>query len=450
MTKYTNENIKITNLLLNTANPRFETVESQRDALQAMISEIGDKMLVLADDIVQNGINPSELVIVIPSGEKNKYLVREGNRRVAVLKLLAAPEMFKVQHKSFTNRLNKIIKKSGIGLHIKEIPCVAFVDANDANRWIELKHTGENKGKGVVPWDAQQTARFKTGMSNKQSVGLQVLDFLKGSSGESTEKTLKKVSITNLERLLTDKNVQSVLGIQINDKGIVETGLLRDEIKKGLLKIANDIASKKVKVKHIYTKEDRKKYIETFKPGQDIPDQTKQANSVWALCDEDDKKPMRKTKSRSSVQPIDRDSLIPRNCILSIREAKINRIYTELKNMCIETYTNASAVLFRVFLELSIDTYSDKYSLPKTQQGGRELSLRQRLDAVVKHMEDNGIATKDELKGVRVIVQQKDGLYTVDTFNDYVHNRHFSPEATSLKLCWDNIQIFMEKLWSNV
>jgi hypothetical protein len=65
-------------------------------------------------------------------------------------------------------------------------------------------------------------------------------------------------------------------------------------------------------------------------------------------------------------------------------------------------------------------------------------------------MEKNGIANKNELKGVRTLTQTKDSLYSVDTFNDYVHNPHFSPVSNDLKINWDNVQNFMEKLWSNV
>ena len=81
---------------------------------------------------------------------------------------------------------------------------------------------------------------------------------------------------------------------------------------------------------------------------------------------------------------------------------------------------------------------------------GKLISLRERLKRVAEHMEKNGMANKNELKGLRVLTQAKDSLYSVDTFNDYVHNRHFSPVSKDLKINWDNVQVFMEKLWSNV
>lgn len=447
MEKFIIKRIKITNLCLNIANPRFETVDSQRNALEIMINEMGNKLLVLAEDIVKNGVNPSELVIVVQEN-KNSFRVLEGNRRIAALKLLSMPEMFKDKHKSFTNRLIKIARNWNKN-SIREMQCVVFTEINDANKWIELKHTGENKGRGVVPWDAQQIARFNSMMEKKESVGLQVINFLKGCCGEEVDKLLKKVSITNLERLITDRNIQSVLGIQINN-GVLESNLLRDEVKKGLLKIVNDIAYKRVRVKDIYTKEDRKKYIETFKPGVDIPDLRKQAEYIWQLSSSEQIKASTPRKRRRIPLPTDRHTLIPRNCIIQIKEIKINKIYSELKDINIDDYTNAVSVLFRVFLELSISTFYDKYGFPLRDNKGKPFSLRERLKKVAEHMGNNGMANKNELKGVRVLTQAKDSLYSTDTFNDYVHNRHFSPTANDLKINWDNVQVFMEKLWSNV
>lgn len=450
MEKFVVRKLKVTNLLLSSNNPRFDTVNNQREALEMMVTELGEKLLSLANDIVGFGINPSELAMVVQVGGRNNYKVLEGNRRLAALKLLSTPEMFRVHHKNFTKKLIKI-SKSWNKNKIKEMQCVVFSSESYANRWIDLKHTGENKGRGVVPWDAQQAARFNSMIAKKESVGLQVIDFLKNCCGNEIDKISKKISITNLERLLTDKNVQSVLGIQINN-GMLETSLLRDEIKKGLLKIVKDIASKEVKVKHIYSKDHRKEYIETFKLGVDIPDNKRQAENVWQLASLGQQEKAKQKKPKTKIPlPIDRHTLIPRNCIFSIREAKLRKIYIELKNINIDDYTNAVAVLFRVFLELSVNSFVDKYSLPKKNTKTlRALSLRDKLNNVEQYMKSQGMASKDELKGLRVIAKEKDSLYSVDTFNDYVHNRHFSPVAKDLKTNWDNIQVFITKLWSNI
>lgn len=445
------KSLKIADLLLNLENPRFDAVQHQREALNSMISTqvSQEKTRYLAQDIVEGGINLAELVMVTPEGH-NKYKVLEGNRRIAALKFLANPDIFKDTHKAFTKQM-RILAGEFRKMPIKKIQCVIFPDASMANRWIKLKHTGENKGRGTVPWDAQQVARFESMIAKKSSVGLQAIDFIKDFADEALLSKIKRMPITNLERLLTDKNIQSVLGITVED-GVLKTELLKEEVKKGLYKVVKDVAEKKLKVKDIYDKEDRKNYIETFQPKKDIPDISKKSDNVWSLslAEMINQPAIAKAKHKSVPISTSRSTLIPRNCILTIKQPKINKIYLELKNLSIDEFSNASGILFRVFLEMSTNVFIDKYNLAKVKKNGDALSLRDKLINVESYMQKNGIATKDELKGVRVMAKTKDNLYSIDTFNDYVHNHHFSPDPTSLKTSWDNVQLFIEKIWGNI
>lgn len=440
--------VKIADTLLNLDNPRFDPVQHQREALNSMISSqvLQEKTRNLAQDIIEGGINPTELVIVTPEGH-NKYKVLEGNRRIAALKFLANPEIFKDTHKTFTKQM-KALSVEFRKAPIKKIQCVIFQDASKANRWIKLRHTGENKGKGTVPWDAQQVARFESMIAKKSSIGLQAIDFIKDFADEALLTKIRQMPITNLERLLTDKNIQSVLGITIED-GILKTDILKEEVKKGLYKVVKDVAEKKLKVKDIYDKKDRKSYIETFQPKKDIPDVSKKSDNVWSLSLAEMNQPA-KAKHKSVPISTSRSTLIPRNCILTIKQVKINKIYLELKNLSVDEFSNASGILFRVFLEMSTNVFIDKYNLSKVKKSGDALSLREKLINVESYMQKNGIATKDELKGVRVMAKTKDNLYSIDTFNEYVHNHHFSPDPISLKTSWDNVQLFIEKIWSNI
>ncbi len=80
--------IKLTSLFVNTENYRFEPLSSQKEAIDKMIEDQGDKLYSLVDDIVTNGLSPVDLIIVTPNEDSNKYVVLEGNRRITSLKLL--------------------------------------------------------------------------------------------------------------------------------------------------------------------------------------------------------------------------------------------------------------------------------------------------------------------------------------------------------------------------
>src|SRR5262245_43806487 len=88
------KSISIQNLLIDLQNPRYDPRTNQREALLTMVNEQGAKIAALAEDIIiQGGLNPSELLMVMPSGDENTFVVMEGNRRITALKLLLSPSL---------------------------------------------------------------------------------------------------------------------------------------------------------------------------------------------------------------------------------------------------------------------------------------------------------------------------------------------------------------------
>ncbi len=446
----TYKQIPLSNLLLNIENPRFDLVGNQREAIQAMISDQAEKIYNLAKDIVESGmLNPSELVVVTPiQSDKKHWVVLEGNRRVTTLKILATPELISANNASFYKKIKPLsvkFKKNSI----TDVSCVIFTDPEEPNKWIKLKHTGENEGVGIVRWDAQQVARFEERVEGTSPIALQAIDFLKRDSTVdiSLKDRLKDVPSTNLDRLLKDKSVQALLGLSIKDNRL-QTNLKKAEVVKGLTKIVKDLVDKKIKVKDIYTKEDRERYVESFRPTQ-IPDKKQKERTNWELISSNNpnsqSSKLTPTKKASILK--DRDTLIPKDCILQITDARLNKIYKELRRIEVNNYENATGVLFRVFIELSIDVYLEQYSIPKITLNSK---LKDKVIAVSLNMEENGFAKKQELKGIRSAVNNQHDMLSMDTFNAYVHNRHLSPIAKNLIISWDNIQMFIIKLWQSI
>lgn len=97
--------IKVSQLLINVENPRFEKVENLQEAIKLMIENQNDKLAKLAEDIIENGLNPSDLIIVIPSDNSgDKYIILEGNRRLTAVKLLANPSFIPDAYKTLQNK----------------------------------------------------------------------------------------------------------------------------------------------------------------------------------------------------------------------------------------------------------------------------------------------------------------------------------------------------------
>ena len=101
--------IKLTSLFVNTENYRFEPLSSQKEAIDKMIEDQGDKLYSLVDDIVTNGLSPVDLIIVTPNEDSNKYVVLEGNRRITSLKLLNNPTLIDDKYSPLRKKFQKLV-----------------------------------------------------------------------------------------------------------------------------------------------------------------------------------------------------------------------------------------------------------------------------------------------------------------------------------------------------
>jgi hypothetical protein len=368
----TTKKIPLTNISLNTNNPRFELVGNQIDAIQIMIKNQPDKLIQLSKDIVEVGmLNPGESIYVTPlKRAKKQFIVLEGNRRITALKILSNPLLVGDNNQLFAKKLKPLSDKFKKN-PILEVMCVIFQNQEDANRWIKLKHTGENDGVGVVKWEAQQVARFDERLDGTSPVALQVIDFLRKevSVSEKLKNKLKDVPASSLERLLKDKNIQDVIGLNIKENKL-QTNYQKEEVIKGLTKIVSDLAFKNIKVKDIYSKEDRERYIKTFNT-ENIPNKDKLEPTAWELIspNQTSKQPDPSTK-KSKATPLssNRKTVIPKDCIFLIKDPRINKIYNELKELDVNTFANAAGVLFRVFIELTMDKFIEIHNVPNANK----------------------------------------------------------------------------------
>lgn len=448
--EYKRKLIDISLLNINIENPRFEMVGNQREAIKTMIEDQGDKLIKLADDIVNEGLNPGDPIYVVQH-EKNEeqFNVLEGNRRATVLKLLENPDLIPETNKSLLNKFRKLSELYTKN-PIDKVNCILFNSEKDAEHWIELKHTGQNDGIGTVGWDAQQKARFDERVKGTSSYALQIIDFLlKESSVDSDIKSqLKNVKSSSLQRLVTDPDFRRVAGIEIYN-GKVQTKFEPSEVAKPLTKAVRDLLRDDFTVKNIYYKDDRLNYLETFKK-TDLPDKTQELAGNWELISTTRPKKVDTTKAKIDKKKKDisliskRHTIIPKSTIIPISLPRINKIYHELKDLDLRDFENSCAITFRVFIELTLDSYVETFPLATVNENSK---LSHKLKEVAKDLETKKHLPKDKLKGAYTASTMKDSIFSINTFNAYVHNKDFHPEPESLKKNWDNLEIFFIKIW---
>jgi len=455
MAKYNVQEIEVEKLLLDVSNPRHDILGSQTETLGGIILDQKGKLVKLAKDILDFGLNPSELTIVTSSeDESDKFIVLEGNRRLAALILLSDPDMAALGYDSRAIDKFKSYGERYKDNPIKRLPCVVFKQRDDANHWLELRHTGENEGRGVVPWGAREKARFNQ-LQGKPSPAFQVLEFVRKNSNlkEEDKETLKRPNLSSIQRLIGDPDVREALGIDMTD-GYVNTNYPSGEIINGLTKLVMDVATQRISVDNIRHKEDRGSYISEFAE-EYLPDINSKPIKTWALQSQTGlvKPSVLPSKGVTGAIPgkksvplsTSRKTLIPSSCVLKVKNApRINKIYRELRDLEIDHFENSGAVMFRVFLELSLEEYAKRNQIPFD----KNTRLSAMLQKVADHMKANNFMTPAELKPIRVAYSSKDSLFSSDTLHAYVHNPDFAPKSKDLKVTWDNFEKFFKAMWS--
>ena len=436
--------VPVADMLLDQSNARLGQVQtSQQQTALALANQQGKRLVKLAGSIVDKGLDPAQLIVVVATSDRRRrYKVIEGNRRVLALKALETPSLIQSALPPVEFRRLSALSVKFAAQPITEVLCVLFdADEEDAAyAWVLTRHTGAQDGAGLVEWDSDEKNRFaaRHGAKGRRSLSGQVLDFLQQVDGQPTGNT--KIS-TNVDRLVKSTYVQEKLGLSKVNGDLISYYPI-EEIAKGLRKIADDLRTQRIKVPDIYDDALRRKYIDGFKRTE-LPVKNKRFKEPVKLTDlpSGDAKPVtpKPKKKPRAKQP--RTTVAANDGKLNPQVPRINEIYNELVGLSAETYPNAGSVLLRVFLELTVDEYLDTHNL-MTEQDRRNKPLAKRLKT------KNQISDQLKMAVYKVADSEHTFAAGVSTFNQYVHNKYVFPKPSELRTSWDELQPFLEVIWA--
>ena len=472
--------IKLDDLLVNPDNYRFDPVENQRDAMLVMLKSQKDKILNLARDIAQHGLSPMERLAVKEAGG-GKYISLEGNRRLTVLKLMVNPDelsgdypyrgVFEELNARYRDTLPNIVECAVFGTDEQEA----------ADRWVNLKHTGENQGIGTVPWNSYQKRRFELRHKQEQSTTLQVVDLLKANGVD-----ISGVLATNLERLLTTPQVRHALGLDFTNKQLT---LLEPEaeVVQKLKKVVARMNAKGFSVSDIYHATDRLKWIQDvlgLQPAPATPPQAPTPSPTTAATNGSTSTPAPQpaptattgngtATSPSSTSGVGTSTLAPpqptpapapaapsvyymlvnpTKMLPATIPTKIIKIYKELQTVHVtgsRQAPHAVAALLRILIEITAQEYLMKKHGFWYDSGNH---FRKRTDPTKTYDELrdklNYIANNCGLPGniaqvLRTLLGRQ--LMTAE-LNQVMHNTIFTADAAAIKGIWQNLESVFDYL----
>ncbi|MFZ6734153.1 hypothetical protein ACO0LG_19645 [Undibacterium sp. Ji42W] len=443
--------VPISKLDFDLQNPRYAEQSSQREALERILLDNPAKTIKLAEHIAANGQNPIDLIAAIETTNK-RFIVLEGNRRTAVLKVLNKPLLLDsiptaIGVLAFVRRMKQLANQVALSA-INKTGLVTFKSREDADVWINLKHTGENEGAGTVPWDGTQRARFRKG-----DVGLNLLDFGKIHNWFTDEDLTERGAfpISTLNRLLGDPSIREALGLEIAG-GILQSKVDLTELEKGVKQIVSDLASGDWNVTKLKSKADRQKYLHQL-PSSSLP-KREATSPAWIIDSQKNTTQAIQTSqlTKIRVKTTARTTLIPKNFIISTstNSPRLAKIYKELKQLSIEKNENAVAVLLRTYIELSLDDFiaREKVTVVKKNIKAQQATLADKAISVAAHLKQLGKLDKAQEAIVHRLTgsggDPKTDATSITTLHSFVHSRHASPIGSELKTIWDNIATFMQ------
>ena len=143
--------IKVENLVFDPKNPRvpqsLQGIKDEAKIIKYMVlyGNVTDLMLSIAE----TGYSDAEPLLVVHN-DKEKYVVVEGNRRLAALKLLNNPNLTDIRVKL----INEIIENAQTDIP-QEVPCVVYQNRNSILDYLGYRHI-----TGVKDWGPLEKARY--------------------------------------------------------------------------------------------------------------------------------------------------------------------------------------------------------------------------------------------------------------------------------------------------
>lgn len=467
-------------LHLDPQNVRLETASTQVEA--DIIEDLFDNegAFELVEAIAQIGYLTHEIPIVVK--QRSKYIVVEGNRRLAALKAIQNPMIVP----GYQSRVAALAKSMGAQRdRLKQIEVLIAPNRVQANQVIAALHTSNPRR----PWTpARQAAffqaqidagrKYKALLTRYPTIDVprfvlraRLVNRMKTAVksdpdlADFTESKGFKTGYSALTRIFEAKDFREVTGIDLDASGNLETVLTDEQFDATSLAIVHGMQDGTINTRTINT-------VKSPRFTQ-LMGEIRTAIGLPAIPDENEpgggkpgggpsgsppgggggapkeRKPAKKNappppkKTKQTVLltgPIVAPAAYPVAIRLHLEELSI---------LNIQRTPNATFLLLRALLEKSIKAYADAKGIDitrtKHQTNGR-VQLHNCLNWLVEHLQNDGpkalVDPAKKLQGGRLA--EFSGTKTA--LNAVNHNQHFHVDADDVVTAWNSMDSVMREL----
>lgn len=458
------KSVKVTDIAIDLLNPRTIPQPDEPSALDTMISINPTKFWGLMESIIDDGYHPTENIILLKQ-KKNKLSVKEGNRRIAILKILLGKLQYQDIPSDLTEKISTKIN-SGWKKENSEVPCMIYDQSEEesADRIVSRIHAkGEPAGRDG--WTAVAKFRYDRDKKGVSAPALDLLEaYLKSGKNRSPQQaerwsgdypiTVLHEALPKIGRALNQATVDFVKAYPKKNKRLLDTILLDIGI--------SNIGFKEVRDKTNFFGEKYGLFLPGTKPVQPSPVPSAptgggntsgvQAGTGGQVTPQVPPGSPRKPKAVSANDPLSVSRKLKAFKPKGGNREKLVTLLDELKTLDITSYPHAFCFLLRSLFEISAKVYCKENkktaNIQVTQKDGKDKILVNILRDITNYITQNG-ANKEktkELHGALTELAKKDGLLSVTSMNQLVHNPNFSVSPSDICLLFHNVFPLLEEM----
>ena len=350
----------VNDLILDSHNVRLDLKEKERNKIDqgSIINDLfaNENAFQILENIVENGWFIDEIPIVIKNG--NKYIVLEGNRRIAALKALQNPLLA-------TSNYEKVKDLSSKVSPIKQIYVLLAPNRDVVNNLLANKHTKNT----TRPWKPLRQAHFYySQLSKNLSVedltkkyrGVDIIKFIKmcevhkiaasydfgDTETNNKARNQRLFPVSTIERLYDDGGFREHLNFEFNKEGKISIKSSAKRFDEEFKKVVIDAIDKNIDTRTLNTEDNRKKYYSKLK-------KLRKSNEKTDSMSYRPKSPINKKKLKTT-------GLLDQSLVCTLNCRGIDRVLYELQTINFVKFPNASHDLMRSFLEAVLKEYLKK------------------------------------------------------------------------------------------
>lgn len=455
----TSRPVKVSDLTLDLKNFRTVPQSDEHAAVRAMISVSPEKFWALTASLLESGYLPTDNVIAIQTDAGTKAEVREGNRRVAALKLALGylPRTNLDIPKSVQKNMDDL--KADWKAANAEVPCTIYraEDSATVDRIVTLAH-GKAEAASRDKWTSVATARHARDKNDLPQPALDLLEkYLKHGANLSPDQRQRWGGDYPLAVL------EEAIKRWAPRFGVASSPELAKKYPKVKHRSSLEAVIQAIGLEQLHFKEIRDT-TKDFGADYGVPD-SPAANAAAAATSDatpgasagappaTGKAAVKPAKSVALNDPAAVMRRLKQFAPRGDAREKVVLLLNEARLLKLDRQPLSFCFLLRSMFEISAKAYCQDHSgvpgLVMTKSDGHDKQLADVLREITNHMTEGKKKSHPMTKALHGAIAElanKDGFLSVTSMNQLVHNPSFSVHVSHVSTLFGNVFPLLEAM----